>query len=117
MGGGILAKMDFVPTGPGLSCMEGSARMETLHNEYDSSDLCDANGNVARFDMDSLYYSLHGRLGFVWNMAEGHGLDICGKYTWTRVQGADGTLPTRDKFEEYYDMDSKRGPILRTLLL
>ena len=50
---------------------EGSAHKGPLHNEYDSSDLCDANGNVAQFDMDSPYYSQHGGVGYVWNMAEG----------------------------------------------
>ncbi|MDO4840592.1 MAG: autotransporter outer membrane beta-barrel domain-containing protein, partial [Desulfovibrionaceae bacterium] len=107
MGGGILAKMDFVPTGPGHFYLEGSAHMGTLHNEYDSNDLRDANGNVAKFDMDSPYYSLHGGLGYVWNMAEGHDLDIYGKYIWTRVQGTDDTLTTKDKFE-YDNMDSNR---------
>ena len=107
MGGGIVAKMDFVPTGPGHFYLEGSAHMGTLHNEYDSNNLYDANGNVAKFDMDSPYYSLHGGLGYVWNMAEGHDLDIYGKYIWTRVQGTDDTLTTKDKFE-YDDMDSNR---------
>ncbi len=107
MGGGILAKMEFLQTGPGHFYLEGSAHMGTLHNEYDSNDLYDASGNVAKFDMDSPYYSLHGGLGYVWNMAEGHDLDIYGKYIWTRVQGTDDTLTTKDKFE-YDDMDSNR---------
>ncbi len=107
MGGGILAKMEFLQTGPGHFYLEGSAHMGTLHNEYDSNDLYDRNGNVAKFDMDSPYYSLHGGLGYVWNMAEGHDLDIYGKYIWTRVQGTDDTLTTKDKFE-YDDMDSNR---------
>ncbi len=107
MGGGIMAKMDFVETGPGHFYVEGSAHMGSLHNEYDSNDLTDANGNVAKFDMDSPYYSLHGGLGYVWNFAEGHDLDIFGKYIWSRVQGTDDTLTTSDKFE-YDDMDSNR---------
>ena len=107
MGGGILAKMEFLQTGPGHFYLEGSAHMGTLHNEYDSNDLTDLNGNVAKFDMDSPYYSLHGGLGYVWNMAEGHDLDVYGKYIWTRVQGTDDTLTTKDKFE-YDDVDSNR---------
>ncbi len=107
MGGGILAKMEFLQTGPGHFYLEGSAHMGTLHNEYDSNDLYDANGNVAKFDMDSPYYSLHGGMGYVWNMGCGHDLDIYGKYIWTRVQGTDDTLTTKDKFE-YDDMDSNR---------
>ena len=107
MGGGIMARMNFVETGPGHFYVEGSAHMGSLHNEYDSNDLTDANGNVAKFDMDSPYYSLHGGLGYVWNFAEGHDLDIYGKYIWSRVQGTDDTLTTSDKFE-YDDMDSNR---------
>ncbi|MDO4839948.1 MAG: autotransporter domain-containing protein, partial [Desulfovibrionaceae bacterium] len=55
----------------------------------------------------SPYYSLHGGLGYVWNMAEDHDLDIYGKYIWTRVQGTDDTLTTGDKFE-YDELDSNR---------
>ena len=108
MGGGILAKMRFVPTGPGHFHAEGSAHMGTLHNEYYSNDLVnEATGNIARFDMDSPYYSLHGGIGYVWNMAEDHDLDIYGKYIWTRVQGTDDTLTTSDKFD-FDNMDSNR---------
>ncbi len=107
MGGGILAKMDFLQTGPGHFYLEGSAHMGTLHNEYDSNDLTDFYGNSAKFDMDSPYYSLHGGIGYVWNMAEGHDLDIYGKYIWTRVQGTDDTLTTGDQYE-FDDMDSNR---------
>ncbi len=107
MGGGIMARMDFVQTGPGHFYAEGSAHMGTLHNEYDSNDLYDPNGNVAKFDMDSPYYSLHGGLGYVWNFAEGHDLDLYGKYIWSRVQGTDDSLTTKDKFD-YDDMDSNR---------
>lgn len=41
MGGGILAKMDFLQTGPCRFCLEGSAHTGTLANEYDSNDLTD----------------------------------------------------------------------------
>ena len=107
MGGGILAKMDFVLTGPGHFYVEGSAHMGTVHNEYDSSDLSDNYGRAAGFDMDSPYYSLHGGIGYLWNMAEGHDLDIYGRYIWTRVQGTDDTLTTGDKYK-FDDMDSSR---------
>ena len=107
MGGGVLAKMEFENTGPGHFYLEGSAHMGTLHNEYDSNDLTDVLGNVAKFDMDSPYYSLHGGLGYVWNITEDHDLDIYGRYIWTRVQGTDDSLTTKDKFV-YDDMDSNR---------
>ncbi|MDO4839283.1 MAG: autotransporter outer membrane beta-barrel domain-containing protein [Desulfovibrionaceae bacterium] len=106
MGGGILAKMDFVKTGPGHFYLEGSAHMGSLHNEFDSNDV-EYKGRVAQFDMDSPYYSLHGGIGYVWNITEEHDLDVYGKYMWTRLQGTDDTLTTSDKFE-YDDMDSNR---------
>ena len=107
MGGGILAKMDFVPTGPGHFYVQGSAHMGQLHNEYDSSDLRDVGGRIAKFDMDSPYYSLHGGLGYVWNITEDHDVDVYGNYIWTRVDGTDETLTTGDRFE-FDDMDSSR---------
>ena len=107
MGGGILAKMEFLQTGPGHFYAEGSAHMGSLHNEYDTSDLRDRFGRSAGFDMDSPYYSLHGGIGYVWNITEEHDLDVYGKYIWTRVQGSDETLTTGDKFE-FDDMDSSR---------
>ena len=81
--------------------------MGQLHNEYDSNDFRDANGRVAKFDVDSPYFSLHGGLGYVWNITEDHDLDVYGKYIWTRVQGTDDTLTTGDKIE-FDDIDSSR---------
>ncbi len=107
MGGGILAKMNFKDTGPGHFYVEGSAHMGTVHNEFDSNGFTDGFGNVAKFDMDSPYYSLHGGLGYVWNFAEGHELKMYGKYIWTMVQGTDDTLTTNAKFD-YDDMHSNR---------
>ncbi len=107
MGGGILGKMSFKDTGPGHFYVEGSAHMGTLHNEYYSNDLTDSSGNVARFDMDSPYYFLHGGLGYVWNFAEGHEINMYGKYLWTMVQGTDDTLTTSDKYD-FDDMYSNR---------
>ena len=107
MGAGILAKMEFLETGPGHFYVEGSGHMGTVHNEFSSNDLRNRAGRIAKFDMDSPYYSLHGGLGYVWNFAEDHDLDVYGQYIWTRVQNTDDTLTTGDKFE-YDDMDSSR---------
>ena len=81
--------------------------MGTLHNEYDSRDLTDVLGNVAKSEMDTPYYSLHGGIGYVWDITDEHELNAYGKYIWTRVQGTDDTLTTKDKFE-FDDMDSNR---------
>ena len=60
LGGGILARMDFVNTGPGRFYAEASGRAGKTHNEYDSSDLRDAAGRKADYDSSSPYYGLHG---------------------------------------------------------
>ena len=107
MGGGILAKMEFLATGPGHFYVEGSAHMGQMHNEYDTSDLRNKYGRAAGFDLDSPYYALHGGLGYVWNITDTQDLDVYGKYIWTRIQGTDETLTTSDEFE-FDDMDSSR---------
>ncbi len=109
MGGGILGKMNFRDTGPGHFYLEGSAHMGTVHNEYDSSDVAGSLGSVARLDMDSPYYSLHGGLGYVWNMAEGHELKVYGRYMWTMLQGTDETLTAKAK----YDLDDMYSSRIR----
>ena len=66
-------------------------------------------GSVARLDMDSPYYSLHGGFGYVWNMAEGHELKVYGRYMWTMLQGTDETLTAKAK----YDLDDMYSSRIR----
>ena len=96
MGGGLLASMDFKKTGDGHFYLEGSAHTGMLHNSFDGDALRDAFGRSAEFDTDTPYYNLHAGLGYLWNFAEDHSLDIYGKYYWTRVLGTDETLNTGD---------------------
>ena len=46
---------------PGRFYAEGSVHMGQLHNEYDSRDLQDAIGRIAKFGLDSPYYALRRR--------------------------------------------------------
>ena len=87
LGGGILARMDFVNIGPGRFYAEASGRAGKTHNEYDSSDLRDAAGRKADYDSSSPYYGLHFGTGYVWNINDAATLDLYGKYFWTRQQG------------------------------
>ena len=80
MGGGLLASMDFKKTGDGHFYLEGSAHTGMLHNSFDGDALRDAYGRTAEFDTDTPYYNLHAGLGYLWNFAEDHSLDIYGKY-------------------------------------
>lgn len=107
LGGGLLARMDFAPTGPGRFYAEASGRAGSLHNSYNNSDLRDASGRTADYDSDTPYYGLHFGAGYVWNFNDKASLDLYGKYFWTRVQGDSLTLSTGEhlKFE---DVDSNR---------
>ena len=94
LGGGILARMDFVNIGPGRFYAEASGRAGKTHNEYDSSDLRDAAGRKADYDSSSPYYGLHFGTGYVWNINDAATLDLYGKYFWTRQQGDSVGLST-----------------------
>ena len=107
MGGGLLASMDFKKTGDGHFYLEGSAHTGMLHNSFDGDALRDAYGRSAEFDTDTPYYNLHAGLGYLWNIAEDHSLDIYGKYYWTRVLGTDETLNTGDPVD-FDDITSSR---------
>ena len=107
MGGGLLASMDFKKTGDGHFYLEGSAHTGMLHNSFDGDALRDAYGRSAEFDTDTPYYNLHAGLGYLWNFAEDHSLDIYGKYYWTRVLGTDETLNTGDHVD-FDDITSSR---------
>ena len=107
MGGGLLASMDFKKTGDGHFYLEGSAHTGMLHNSFDGDALRDAYGRSAEFDTDTPYYNLHAGLGYLWNFAKDHSLDIYGKYYWTRVLGTDETLNTGDPVD-FDDITSSR---------
>lgn len=107
VGGGILGRMDFIPSGPGHIYTEASFRAGKAHNEYSSSDLRDALGRKADYDSSSAYYGAHAGLGYMWNITDRAALDLYGKYFWTRQEGDSLRLSTGDpvKFE---DVDSQR---------
>ena len=107
LGGGILARMDFVNTGPGRFYAEASGRAGKTHNEYDSSDLRDAAGRKADYDSSSPYYGLHFGTGYVWNINDAATLDLYGKYFWTRQQGDSVGLST-DEHLSFDDINSSR---------
>ena len=107
LGGGILARMDFVNIGPGRFYAETSGRAGKTHNEYDSSDLRDAAGRKADYDSSSPYYGLHFGTGYVWNINDAATLDLYGKYFWTRQQGDSVGLSTGEHLS-FDDINSSR---------
>ena len=107
LGGGILARMDFVNIGPGRFYAEASGRAGKTHNEYDSSDLRDAAGRKSDYDSSSPYYGLHFGTGYVWNINDAATLDLYGKYFWTRQQGDSVGLSTGEHLS-FDDINSSR---------
>ena len=90
--GGVLARMDFAPAGPGHVYAEASGRVGKTHNDYDSA---------------SPYYGLHGGVGYVWSIDETTSLDLYGKYFWTRQEG-DGVKLSTGESLRFDDVDSSR---------
>ena len=110
MGGGILARMDFLNTGDGHFYVEASGRAGTLRNGFESSDARLKNtvtGRELDYDMDMAYQSLHGAAGYVWNAAEDLTLDMYGRYLWARMF-ADSTTSASGGRIEYDDFNSSR---------
>ena len=107
MGGGLLARLDFLNFGPGHFYTEASARMGNVHNHYSNDDLQDGFGRSASFDADAPYYGLHAGAGYVWNITEALSLDMYGKYFWTRQAANSVTLSTGDRIN-YEAVDSNR---------
>lgn len=111
LGGGLLARMDFTPTGPGHFYTEASGRAGSIHNKYDSSDLRDATGREAEYDSDTPYYGLHLGAGYIWNITDAASLDLYGKYFWTRQTGDSIRLSTGDPidFDDVYSSRLRFG--------
>lgn len=107
LGGGVLARMDFINTGPGHIYAEASGRTGSVYNKYSSTDLRDAAGRSAEYDSSSAYYGLHLGTGYVWNITDRAALDMYGKYFWTRQKGDSVTLSTGDPID-FKDVDSSR---------
>jgi outer membrane autotransporter protein len=66
-----------------------------------------AAGVAAAYNAASAYYSLHAGTGYIWDITEKASLDLHGKYFWTRQEGKDLTLSTRDPLS-FDDADSSR---------
>ncbi len=94
VGGGILARMDFRPVGPGHFYAEASVRAGSLHNDYDNGDLRDADGLKAAYDSSSAYYGMHLGAGYFRELTDAAGLDLYARYFWTHQEGDDVNLST-----------------------
>ncbi len=107
LGGGLLGRLNFTPSGPGHVYVEASGRSGKMHNEYANSDIRDAAGRRASYDSSAVYYGLHLGTGYVWNITEQASLDLHSKYFWTHQEGDIFRLSTGDPIH-FESVDSSR---------
>ena len=103
-GGGLMARYDAKPAGPGHIYVEGSVRAGRVESDYESSDFIGV-GRV-RYDSAAPYHGVHAGLGYIWNVTEATDLDMYAKYLWTH-QGGDSVRIAGDKIE-FEAIDSHR---------
>lgn len=104
-GGGILGRYDLTSGALSGLYFDASARMGRAKMDFDSDDI-KYNGSDADFDSASLYYGLHGGLGYVWNITDAVSLDLSAKLLWTR-QESDSVSVHGDRVR-FKDTDSLR---------
>jgi outer membrane autotransporter protein len=106
-GGGVAGRLDFADNGKAHLYTEGSLRVGTIHNEFDSHDLLDAMGHRAQFVSSSSYLGFHFGLGCIFPVTQSATFDLYGKYFWTRQEGESVRLSTGDPVT-FEDADSSR---------
>lgn len=110
MGAGLLARLDLPSTGSGNVYLEVSGRAGTLRNSFESKDGRLRNvqtGRTLEYDMDMAYQSLHGSVGYLWDIADNLKLDLSGTYMWSHVYDDAVTSSTGGRIE-YDDFTSNR---------
>ena len=105
MGGGMLA--GYKVTSGSLSdlYMDASVRMGHAETDFETNDIT-YNGIGADFDTTSLYFGLHGGLGYEWKLGESASLDFSTKLLWTRQEG--DNLDVHGDRVHFDDTDSLR---------
>ncbi|MDR1310895.1 MAG: autotransporter-associated beta strand repeat-containing protein [Burkholderiaceae bacterium] len=85
-GGGVLGRYEVTEGALSGLYAEASARMGRAKADFRTGDI-QYNGWNAHFDSSSLYYGLHGGLGYIWTFADKTSLDLSAKLLWTRQEG------------------------------
>ncbi len=102
MGAGLLARLELPSTGSGNVYLEVSGRAGTLRNNFESQDARLRNtqtGRTLEYDMDMAYQSLHGSVGYLWDIADNLKLDLSGSYLWSHVYDDAVTSSTGGRIE------------------
>jgi hypothetical protein len=99
LGGGILARSDFHPSGKGHFYLEGSGRMGRLENNWGTNDIRDDGSFRTSYRALTRYRAFHGGGGCILNSAGSSSVDVYGKCFWARRNGIDICLRTDDPIE------------------
>jgi outer membrane autotransporter protein len=96
-GGGVLARYDTPPIGPGKMYVDGSFRVGRLKTDFYSADIRNpSTGENADYETDAPYYGAHIGLGYLWNIGQADNtpltLDLYTKYFWTLQEGDSVTM-------------------------
>lgn len=67
-------------------------RLGRAFTHHNSSNLTDTNGDMARYDSDSVYYGVNLGVGKVHKLSDKNQLDVYGKYLFLHQTGADLTI-------------------------
>jgi hypothetical protein len=84
MGGGFLLRWDEKDTGKGRYFAEASFRVGRLTNDFSSSDILTTSDQPVAYDTSGVHYGIHFGYGGAWKLSERTGLDVYGKYFYSR---------------------------------
>ena len=84
MGGGFLLRWDEKDAGMGRYFAEASFRVGRLTNDFSSSDIHPESEQPTSYDSSAVYYGMHFGYGGAWKLGDRTGLDVYGKYFYSR---------------------------------
>lgn len=105
-GGGFLGRYDLTNGALSGLYFDASARMGRARADFNTDDI-KYNGSDADFDTASLYYGLHGGLGYIWNITSVASLDFSARLLWTRQEG--DSVSVHGDHVRFKDADSLRS--------
>jgi outer membrane autotransporter protein len=105
MGGGVLGRYDLTSGILSGLYFDASARLGRAKMDFGSGDI-QYNGSDANFDSSSLYYGLHGGVGYLWSITDDASLDLSAKLLWTRQEG--DSITVHGDRVRFKDTDSLR---------
>jgi len=111
IGGGLLARQNIDMGRRGSHAyVEASLRTGEAHNRYSHLYPVEFMGNMeyVGFEASAPYYGAHSGLGYLWNMSDVTGLDIYGKYLWSRQAGYSVNLKPFGDPIKFEAVDSRR---------